>query len=62
MTVCDVWLARDFLARHGRPVDIPPCTHDPDACPPLSPTPKEPQWPSPSTSPTRSTTTRLQQH
>jgi hypothetical protein len=35
MTVCAVWLARDFLARHGRPLDIPPCTCPADDCPPI---------------------------
>lgn len=31
--VCETWLARDFLARHSRPVDIPPCTCP--QCPPI---------------------------
>lgn len=35
MTVCAVWLARDFLRRHARPIDIPPCDHSPDCCPPI---------------------------
>lgn len=33
MTVCSVWLARDFLRRTGRPVDIPPCPHSNADCP-----------------------------
>lgn len=28
-----MWLARDFLARHSRPVDVPPCTCP--QCPPI---------------------------
>jgi anti-sigma factor RsiW len=35
MYVCDVWLARDFLHRTRRPLDIPPCTHRADLCPPI---------------------------
>lgn len=31
MDVCETWLGRDFLARIGRPVDLPPCT----CCPPV---------------------------
>jgi hypothetical protein len=30
-----VWLARDFLARARRPVDIPACAHDTTDCPPI---------------------------
>jgi hypothetical protein len=33
--VCDVWLARDFLRRTRRPLDIPPCTCPADLCPPI---------------------------
>jgi hypothetical protein len=35
MEVCDVWLARDFLRRARRPLDIPPCQHRADLCPPI---------------------------
>src|SRR5690349_23801291 len=35
MEVCDVWLARDFLRRARRPLDIPPCDHSPTECPPI---------------------------
>jgi hypothetical protein len=35
MEVCDVWLARDFLRRTRRPLDIPPCQHSPSECPPI---------------------------
>jgi hypothetical protein len=35
MEVCDVWLARDFLRRTRRPLDIPPCTCPPTLCPPI---------------------------
>lgn len=38
MTSCEVWLARDFLRRTGRPIDIPPCDHSPDQCPPIKET------------------------
>jgi hypothetical protein len=34
---CDIWLRRDFLLRHGRQPDEPPCDHDPDQCPPAQP-------------------------
>lgn len=35
MTACEVWVARDWLARHGYPDDIPACDHDQAECPPL---------------------------
>jgi hypothetical protein len=35
MLVCATWLARDYLRRAGRPLDIPPCDHSPDDCPPI---------------------------
>jgi hypothetical protein len=31
---CDTWLRRDFLLRHDRIPDEPPCGHDPELCPP----------------------------
>lgn len=36
-----MWLARDFLARAGRPLDIPPCDHPPALCPPIKETAME---------------------
>lgn len=36
MTACEVWVARDWLASHGYPDDIPPCDCDPRDCPPLT--------------------------
>jgi len=41
MEVCDIWLARDFLARTRRPVDIPACGCPTEQCPPIA-EPKEP--------------------
>lgn len=34
MTVCDVWLRRDYLIRHDREPHEPPCEHSPADCPP----------------------------
>lgn len=38
MLVCEIWLARDYLARTGRPIDIPPCECPTTDCPPIPPT------------------------
>lgn len=34
MLACEVWLRRDYLARHVRDPG-PPCDHPEDLCPPL---------------------------
>jgi hypothetical protein len=34
---CEIWLRRDYLIRHGRAPDEPPCGHDPQHCPPPVP-------------------------
>lgn len=33
MMACDIWLRRDYLIRHGRTPQEPPCGHDPQLCP-----------------------------
>jgi hypothetical protein len=35
MEVCEVWLARDFLRRADRAMEVPPCDHDHADCPPI---------------------------